>query len=294
MPVPPRTRPRVSLARYVLASNVRIAQSVVACYRVCAVISQAPTFARLIRTVAQPWIRGPKVRHAKGWVELDRDGLEEYVPITEPNLVFDLAAVRTPSDAVEFVRSYGLLRHGKRDGDLRESFADWEQTAVQLSALLRLASTLQAAAAGDADALRALRDVFEPAARPHFAERATTDADILAQMSVLVAWMLSSGLEGCQERVEAEVEWRLGADGGAGPPAQFQFAVEAPDLVGHAYHAAALLVTNRYPLAACEEDGRFFLVEDPRQRFCSPRCAARARRRRWVNTRRQQSAAEQE
>ena len=255
-------------------------------------ISQAPTFARLIQTVAQPWIRGPKVHHAKGWVELGRDGLEEYVPISEPNLVFDLASVRTPSDVVEFVRRYGLLRHGTRDGDLRESLADWEQTAVQLSALLRLASTLQAAVTGDADALSALRDVFEPAARPLFAEQATTDAEILDQMSVLVAWMLSSGLEGCQERVEAEVQWRLGADGGAGPPARFRFSVEAPDLVGCAYHAAALLVTNRYPLAACEEDGRFFLVQDPRQRFCSPRCAARARRRRWVNTRRHQGAAE--
>ena len=265
-----------------------------ACYRIDAVISQAPTFARLIRTVAQPWIRGPNVRHAKGWVELDRDGLEEYVPITEANLVFDLAAVRTPSDAVKFVRRYGLLRHGDRDGDLRESFADWEQTAVQLSALLRLASTLQDAVAGDADALRALRDVFEPAARPLFAEQATTDADLLAQMSVLVAWMLSSGLEGCQERVEADVAWRVGTDGGEGPPARYRFAVEAPDLVGHAYHAAALLITNRYPLAACEEDGLFFIVQDPRQRFCSPRCAARSRRRRWVNTRRQQGAAEQE
>ncbi len=251
------------------------------------VISQAPLYARYVRTATRPWIRGPKARYAKGWIELDPLGIEEYFPITERDLVFDLAAVRTPTDAVEFVRRYGLLRHSEPGGDLREPWADWEQTATHLSATLRLASTLQAAVAGDADALRALRDGFEPAVRPLFAARAANDDELLAQMSILVAWMLSSGLEGCQERVEAEVDWDVGEDGGAGPPARYRLAVEAPDLVGHAYHAAALLVTTRYPLAECEDDGRFFLVSDPRQRFCSPRCASRARRRRWVHARRQ-------
>jgi hypothetical protein len=48
-----------------------------------------------------------------GWVELDTSRpIEEYHPVSEPNLLFELADIRRPQEAVKFIRRYGLLWHG--------------------------------------------------------------------------------------------------------------------------------------------------------------------------------------
>jgi hypothetical protein len=238
-----------------------------------------------VRAAGPRWVRGFG-RVAAGWVELDtRRPVEEYVPISEPDLVFDLADIRRPQDAVRFVRRYGLLWHGPGADTFRERFSEWEETAQTLRGILWYAATLRDALSGAPVAQEELRrraadltDLFQ-------APAASLD-ELYAQVSVVIARAVSEGLQGVEEGLEAAVEWETAPGSGiAGPPGQFVFSAHAPHLVGYAYHQLALLLVQRVPLGTCEGCGRFFRVEHGRQRYCSPRCAGRVRWRRWATRR---------
>lgn len=233
-------------------------------------------FARPVRAEPTTWLRGVATI-AGEWIVLDPARAEEYEPYGETELVFDLANIRRPPEALVFVQRYGLLRHGPGAGSFRERFADFESEALAFHGLLHLCAFLRRAVNGDAEALGWLRDVWQPHQRPMFQAAAADDGELLMQVSKVIALVISEGLNGTEQGIVSGAEW-------GDPPAldRFMLAARPPDLLGYAYHQVAMLLVNRVPTAPCQDCGRYFLVTDQRQRYCSKTCGNRARHRRWL------------
>jgi hypothetical protein len=147
--------------------------------------------------------------------------------------------------------------------------------------MLAITRAVRASAAGDEDASAELWQAWEPGLRKGFQAPAADDDELRQQASVAVAWLVSEGLKGAEERLEADVQWGYGPDEGGGDPGQLHLSVHPPSLLALIYHQLAMLFTGRVPLSTCDECGRFYAMDDPRKRFCSPTCANRSRRRRW-------------
>ncbi len=234
-------------------------------------------YARELRVDQPKWLRG-NATYQEGAIVLDASAAERYAPLSEQSAHFALAAIQRPEDAVAFVRRYGLLRHGPGSEELRERFTEWEVEASKMRAILGLYMHLTRAVNGDAVSLDDLR-AWQQGVR--YLEPVADDAHLLYQVSKWVAWALSVGLTGTEERVDSQVDWGTGPDGAPGRPDHFLLNVQPPDLLGLIYHSAAMDITYRVPLGSCEECSRFYVIEDQRQRFCTPTCAGRSRRRRW-------------
>jgi hypothetical protein len=65
---------------------------------------------------------------------------------------------------------------------------------------------------------------------------------------------------------------------------RFELRLEATTLLDYCYVTVAEALA-REPIASCPECARIFVIEDKRQKFCRPACAARARFRRFDNKR---------
>lgn len=243
---------------------------------------------RAVRAEPPPWLRGP-ARYADGWIELDSGRAEEYHPMEEVDLLYDLAAIQRPDEAVAFARRYGLLRHGRDGCEHREQFGKWQDVATVLTGLLVATRTLREAIEGDPDARADLWSRFEPITGKHFGARVTpgSDGELFDQVSKWVAWGVNEGLEGVEVQLRAASDL-LPASGGSapGPPGLFLFSPRPKDLVGYAYHQLALALANRVPMHECPACRRFFVVADRRQNYCSPTCAGRVRYRRWAERKR--------
>jgi hypothetical protein len=233
------------------------------------------------------WIRGEATIDGE-WIVLDPARAETYpAPSDQPSLLFDLAVLQQPQDALEFVRKYGLLRHGPDAKEFREPFSDWLDVAKTLNADLVLAYILSAALKGDPASCQALwnletlwRQMYD------FESVAITDVDLFSQATAILARRVTEGLQGVQERLEAgvidEEDVKLSV---------FSFSVHAPDLIGYAYHQFALLLTEGGQIAGiCKACHRFFQLADVRQQYCSPTCAARTRYQRFAQKKRAQSS----
>jgi hypothetical protein len=234
----------------------------------------------VLRTHQPDWWRGP-ARAEGEWISLDASRAEVFQPLSESDLLFDLANVRRPDDAVAFVRRYGLLHLGPGSSEPRERFSAFLSTAYTLTRLLGLHQLIRGGVAGDKEALRTLWEVVYPWLAPALEPQPETDEELLIGASQALAALLSDGLAGVELRMNSDVEWRVGPDGETGRPDGFRLAPQIGDLVGLAYYELALHITERMPMAACGECERFFIVDDPRRRFCSTTCANRSRRRRW-------------
>ena len=182
---------------------------------------------------------------------------------------------------VAFVRGYGLLHHGPGSSEPRERLSAFFSTAHTLASLLGLYRLIRAGVAGDKEALRTLWEVAYPWLAPALEPAPETDEELMIGVSQAVAGLVSEGLAGVELRVDSDVEWGVGPNGETGRPDGFRLAPQISDLVGLAYYALALRINERIPLAECGECERFFIVDDPRRRFCSTTCANRSRRRRW-------------
>lgn len=218
-----------------------------------------------------------------GWVVLDENSCGGYEPM-DRDLPYDLADIRRPADALGFTRRYGLLRHGPGQ-DLAERFAEWEQTAREIAALLRLYDRLRRAYGMSEPVLRDLwewadRSIY-PALRITFPafERSTTDGDLMRDTSVLVATLLTEGMGDTDIRVLSDAGL-VDPQGRRGHPLMIGFAPKCTNLVELAYYTLASDIAARTQLAECPSCARLFRVRHGRQRYCTPRCAGRARARR--------------
>lgn len=61
------------------------------------------------------WLRDPAARLEQDSIVVDHEKLETYDPMAKRALPYDLAGVRTPSDALDFVQEYGLLTYEDRN-----------------------------------------------------------------------------------------------------------------------------------------------------------------------------------
>lgn len=225
------------------------------------------------------WLRG----HAtfdEGMIRLDSSTAELYTPSFAPELPSELSGVRRPSEAIEFVRDYGLLWHGPGASGFSEPYADWERAIDNLLTVAHSYESLREATVGKGEATDRLRILFE---NPD-----ASDEDILTQADASVAILMSEGLEGVEMRLtpdsayEAEV---IDQDGNktlqGGDHGKFTYMARAESLLGYIYFHLSIALVEQHPLRTCPECMRFFVVRDPRQKYCSESCSYRSRYRRW-------------
>ena len=255
-------------------------------------------FARPIKVGPPEWLRGP-ARLEGEHIVLDTRRAERYPPMATTDLAFDLAAIRRPSDSLEFCRRYGLLWHGPDSEDYREEVSRWQDEALELTGVLQLNSAVRRAVAGDQAAVTEMRESWDPILAsildaPGVSEHlgGTRDDQLLIVASSFVATTVSEKLAGVEEGIGAAVDFIDPSGTVLGPPGAYIFTPHPQNLLGYAYHHVALLLVGREPTDVCLECGRFFLIADRRQQFCSKSCAGRARQRRWIQRRRDHATHE--
>jgi len=217
-----------------------------------------------------------------------------YDPLREPKVGLELTKVRTPQDAVEFVERFGLPNiedvETIKAREVRQPFAEIEQLATELRDIVRTAADLRAGVKGDTTAVGRLRtsllERVRHAAGRRLEDKATrmvralSDREILLESGEHVATSLEVGLQGASPMV-LDRAWQ----GEAVEPGRLRIALYPMSLAGFCHLTVALALAEREALEICPECDVGFVIEDGRQKFCSPRCAARARFKRFKATR---------
>jgi|GEM_PF-2928365 len=237
------------------------------------------------------WVRGHG-RVEGDWLE--RIGAELYVPARDgtSSLLFDLVSLHHPADAIPFIRKHGLLWNGPGDDEHKEYWPDWESMATRLRGILRLHQLLQDAVAGRTKAMKALRETWTLA---HKNTGTWKDDVILERVSGVIARHINDGLKGVEWRVFTPsttfiIETTESKTDGhrLGSPGAFTLAARTPNLAAFVFYELAHIVVSRVAISTCANPncGRMFVLEDPRQQYCSRSCGARARYHRWARHRR--------
>lgn len=236
-----------------------------------------------LRGELQSWLAGPATLE-DGWVVLDLSRAREYPPLAgvsdplhDPH--HQLADLKTPADAVAFVQRHGLLRHGPGADEHRERLSDFESEGLQLRNVLRVNVELRRAVSDDhserVEGLQALRSELHRVSGDDLA--LSSDADVLERATRFVATVISDGLTNVELTVSPALESNEDRSEVFGTVGAFMLAPHVPNLLGLAYYRVALEIVERRPMRTCEECARVFPVHDQRQRFCTTRCANRAR-----------------
>ncbi|WP_322508013.1 CGNR zinc finger domain-containing protein [Anaerolinea sp.] len=217
------------------------------------------------------WVRGKPV--VKGdYITISQP--EEYQPYECADLVFDFSALKSPKDVAGFVARYGLL---KRTEGL-EKITSFLEEAAAVRLLFGLVNAIRERN------IQFLYDTWSVSGFARLFEAAPKDDDeLMAQASALVAWVVNEKLEGVPHGLIPEAA--LEADGISGPPGAFLWVAYPESLLQYIYHQLAMTLNLKVPVASCPECGRIFRVEHGHQEYCSPRCANRARIKRFRSKR---------
>ena len=242
---------------------------------------------------------------------MDPSRATSYQPLTEPVVGIELANVKTPSDAVAFVRRFGLLKKSERLGDATsvkydaqrgELFTDFQDAAKELQYILMLTLEVRRGNQGDADAISRLRehmvipedtelcswsmgvkevlgragDLYSPEERFEGVDNRT----LLMGVSQKAADKLNDGLAGDNA---APYVFDRAFIGESVCPGAWRLGVAPTTLEGVCYLTVALMLAEKEPIEVCREltCGHFFVATDGRQKFCTPACGNRARYRRY-------------
>jgi hypothetical protein len=230
-----------------------------------AVVFKAPAVSR--------WVRGP------AWVDgdqivMDLSLADLYQPLADLRAGLELTKVNTPAEAAAFVQRFGLLRlpdglphafsPSRIPTQARQPFREIQVVAASLRGIVERAALVRRGARGDQEAIARLRTVC----------CATDDRTVLIANSDLNAAALSSGLH------ESE-GWPLVYDrasiGEPVDPGLLRIGVVPHTLRGVCYLGVVVALCEKEELEICPECGGAFIVEDARQRFCSPKCSSRSR-----------------
>jgi endogenous inhibitor of DNA gyrase (YacG/DUF329 family) len=239
--------------------------------------------------LALRWRRG-QASLEDGSVVLDPTRAEEYEAFDNDleGLLWDLADVQRPTDALGFVRRYGLLWNGP-DADWRESYADWEEVIDELGGILAMRVWIADVQAGDREEIARMRRIRRSLAEhddPVSPSAALPDEELLALTSAGLATRVSERLRDVRLHVISDTSVPLAETDEAfgyvpeGDPARFAFMPELRNLVELAYWQAATDLVGGQPLSRCPQCGRAFRIKHGRQQFCSKRCANAASYRR--------------
>jgi hypothetical protein len=240
------------------------------------------------------WLRG-LASFEDGHVVLEGRQAEIYDFSGDPDLLFDLAAVRVPADALGLVRRYGLLwagadvswegldederREQLPESVFREPFADWERVAKQLNNILRFFGALQHARQGESTQLEWLRLNYPGDTAALLGDPNPPDAKFLDAVADTSATFVTFRIEGTGGRFFVT----------ARHPSGFALAPAASILEGYAWLQLAQTLAEQVPLQTREECNRVFTQTHKARRHCSKQCAGRARSRRYYQKLRQQS-----
>ncbi len=205
------------------------------------------------------WLRGPAVPRGDAIV-LEPSSAQRFTHGSNGSAAFDLLSVHTIDDACRYAAKHGLLHHGDPDGELRESWADWEAAIDNLQLVANYATSI---------------------ANPY--EPGVSEAGILDDQPDL-SW--SERERHAMSAVEMQVRNHLKEGRGVrvefSPDRRAYFA-EPPHLLALAYvDLAEQVVTGLGPVrcGSCSRSFQPRRTGGRRQQFCSPRCAATARKRR--------------
>lgn len=205
-----------------------------------------------------------------------------YEPLSEPRVGLELTHVKTPTDVVAFATRFGLLGSTRdmtgilRPEDLiaqaREPVATFLAAAADLRWIVKTAIDVRRGTQGDASAIARLREDF----------RRTDDRSVLLGASTWVAWGLSNGVIDARPHIYDRAQM-----GEPVAPGLLRVGILPETLVETCYLTIALLLADKEPLERCSECQRLFIVEDARQKFCTPVCANRARFKRFDRKRKE-------
>lgn len=217
-------------------------------------------------------LRGPAWIDGE-FVVLDATRATHYDPLTESNLGMALARLKTPTEVVDFVQRFGLLSAkfaGLKPATLPsrvvEPIADILKEAARLLHLVKTASLVRRGAAGDAAAIKTLRERF----------KGIDDRAVLLAASAWVTWWLTRGLSEA-----SPIVYDPAIAGGVATPGQFRIGIKPESLLEVCYLMISHTLAGKEPIEVCPECDQPFLPDDPRQRFCTPTHASRARARRF-------------
>jgi hypothetical protein len=227
------------------------------------------------------WIRG-SAQLDGGWIALDAVRRTRYQPTPGDTPLFELAGIRRPHDALGFVKRFGLLWHGPDAAPpRRERFSDWEHEASKLTGILRMYESTRLAVEGDDDRRTELA-ANDDVRRIREQSPSTT---VLEAASDAVAAQIARGLSNVRMNISPAIRWLDGHGNRQGEPGEFIVSGAPNNLVEWAYHDLVLHVAEQVPVATCDDCARLFVLNHRNRRFCSDRCANRARQRRYAERR---------
>ncbi len=267
-------------------------------------VVEQPVARTTVRQVNRRWLRGP-ARLEGDTIVVDYARGSAWDPLSEPALGRELTRVHTATDAVGFAQRFGLLNEGAEGIDRipnalvpgREPFQEFVAAAEALRTISRTVLDVRAAVGGDTQALLRLKARFftteAPAGREVVArdwdpppERIaeTDDHSLLIHASHWSGWQLSVALKGTRAFIYDRAE-----RGESVPPGHLRVGILPRTLLEVCYLTLAVSLADKDPLSLCGECERLFVVEDARQKFCTPKCASRARFRKHDRKRKEEA-----
>jgi hypothetical protein len=242
----------------------------------------------MLRPLAPRWRKGP-TRLEGDVLVLDAPRGEDYDPLTKPNIGLELVRVTDAEAAVRFATEFGLLRRGYVEKDVliipqRESLSSFLDAARTLNRYMTTILDVRDGEQGDREALARLRREFvggpvrerrKPREWHPPSEHVAADTDdrtLLLHASEWATWQISIGLK------EARIfVFDRGVRGENVPPGNLRVGVLPTTLLDVCYMQIATTLADREPVEVCRECRRVFLMDDARQKFCTPKCASRFR-----------------
>jgi len=206
----------------------------------------------------------------------------------DPQMVFDLAAARSPEEIAAFAEAYGLLRHSSRVGEVRqEALSEWTQAIGGVTMVIDLYIHLRKAVDGDVHSVEFLRSVHDRIVETSsfYAARPGDTDQVFQNMSYVIGEQLNLGRRG----VRSVVDSNLDVDDLPDTFTRWRFVMASTTLLSTIYDVLAELIVERRDMRHCEECARPFLVTDPRRLFHNEACAYRARRRRMLEKRKRET-----
>jgi hypothetical protein len=224
---------------------------------------------------------------------MDCPRAEMYEPlrVLQP-LLSALTAIHAPTDVVSFVQQFGLLHGPAPDSrDLpvtaRDGLTWYTTTAREIREIVQLHRQVTRATQGDTDARTFLRH-WATETFPQMDDGSTftpaSESQNLPAMALTASRWIAGTLTNNLFKAKPLIYDRA-AIGEAVKPGLLRIGIAPQSLMDVCYLAIALALAEKEPLALCPECQRVFVVEDARQKFCTPACGGRARLRRFTTNR---------
>lgn len=193
----------------------------------------------------------------------------------EPTLLFLLANLRNPKDAVAIATEYGLLRRGHAAKSLREPYAVWQRAARHLREVVVLRDALHRS-----DTAK-LEEIVGPY-RAQLPDRNELGVrlSLEEEASILIAGRVNEGLVGTEIRLLPGP--LIVVDHERQEPTRFSYSPEMRDLESYVFNDLAIVLSRSVDISVCAASDCEIIFRPTRtgQEYHHPNCAGRERVRR--------------